>query len=115
MNFPANTNANRYSGTDRREYRRVRYVAPVEIEWGESIERGRTSNLSLGGMLVEMGNPLWLGAEFRARLRLEPAPVEVDCVVRRIIAGVGIAVEFTRMKPDDRERLQHLIESLPCY
>ena len=115
MPSPAKTNTNRYPGADRREHRRVRYIAPVEIEWGASIERGRISNLSLGGMLVEMGNPLWMGAEFRARLQLEPAPVEVECVVCRIIAGLGMAVEFTRVQAEARKRLQQLIESLPCY
>ncbi len=113
MTSAAANNANRHPGADRREHRRARYVAPVEIEWGTSIERARMTNLSLGGMLVEMENPLWMGAEFRARLQLQPAPVAVECVVRRIIPGVGMGVEFIRMEAEDRERVQQLIESLP--
>lgn len=98
---------------DRREHRRASYSAPVEIEWGSAIEGGRISNLSIGGMLVEMANPLWLGAEFHARVHLDNAPLEVDCVVKRIIPGTGMGVEFVTMKAEDRTRLQRLLEGLP--
>ncbi|MFQ5817697.1 MAG: PilZ domain-containing protein, partial [Terriglobia bacterium] len=100
-------------GIDRREHRRAHYSAAVEIERGAAIERGHTSNVSLGGMLVEMENPLWVGSEFRARVGLPEGPLEVDCVVKRIIAGTGMGVEFVAMKPNDRERLQKLLEGLP--
>lgn len=100
-------------GIDRREHHRASYRAPIEIERGAAIERGRTANLSLGGMLVEMENPLWVGAEFHTRLHLDDAPLEVDCVVTRVMAGTGMGVEFVAMKPGDRERLQKLLETLP--
>jgi c-di-GMP-binding flagellar brake protein YcgR len=100
-------------GIERREYRRANYVADVEIERGSATERVHTSNLSLGGMLVETMNPLWLGAEFRARILLGAKPVEVDCAVKRVIPGVGMGVEFVGLKPADRERLQQLLDSLP--
>lgn len=102
-----------FSGIERREHRRANYRAAVEIERGSVIERGQTSNLSLGGMLIEMENPLWLGAEFRARLQLSGGPLEIDCVVKRVLAGTGMAVEFLELKAADRERLQKLLESLP--
>lgn len=100
-------------GIDRREYRRANYSAPVEIQWGSSTEQGSTSDVSMGGMMVEMKNPLWLGAEFRARVTLGETPFEVDCVVKRILAGRGMGVEFVSMKAADRERLRKLLEGLP--
>lgn len=101
-------------GVDRREYFRARYFADVEIEWGSSKVRGRTANISLGGMLIEMENPLWLGAEFQARLSLgEGTPVEADCVVKQIVPNVGVGVEFIDLKPPDRARLRQLIDALP--
>ena len=101
-------------GLDRRESHRVRYFAEVAIEWGASVLRARIADISLGGMLVEMANPLWLGAEFLARLALDNGPpVEVTCVVRRIVPSVGMRVEFTDLKPADHTRLRQLIESLP--
>lgn len=101
-------------GLDRREHFRVRYFADVEIEWGSSKLRGRTADISLGGMLIEAHNPLWLGAEFLARLTLGVnEPLEVGCVVRWIVPGVGMGVEFADLKPADQARLRQLIESLP--
>ena len=75
---------------DRREYHRVHYHAEVEIEWGSSTVRGRTGDISLGGMLVEMQNPLWVGATFRASLSsTDGPPLAVDCVVRRVLPKLG--------------------------
>ncbi len=102
-----------FTGIERREYHRSNLSLEVEIERGSVVEHGWTVNLSLGGMLVEMENPLWLGAEFRARVHVEGKPIEVDCVVKRVIAGSGMGVEFMAMKPEDRERLQNLLGQLP--
>ena len=55
-------------GLDRREYFRARYFADVEIEYGSSKLRARSTDISLGGMLLETTNPLWVGAEFQARV-----------------------------------------------
>jgi len=101
-------------GLDRREYFRARYFADVEIDYGSSKLRGRTQDISLGGMLIEMENPLWQGAEFQARLLFggQP-PLGVECVVRQVIPNVGMGVEFLDLKPPDHTRLRKLIESLP--
>lgn len=122
-------------GIERREHRRVHYVVQVEIEWGSSKLQGHTANISLGGMLIEMEksdsvrptarktlggmliemeNPLWVGAEFLARIFLEKdAPLEAGCVVRRVVPGVGMGVEFTDMKSAEHSRLRQLMEDLP--
>lgn len=101
-------------GNDRREYFRGRYFGDIEIEWGSANIRTRTADISLGGALVEMPNPLWLGAEFFARFSLgDPEPLEVACVVRQILPGVGMGVEFLDLRPADLSRLRRLLETLP--
>lgn len=101
-------------GVDRREYHRARYYAEVEIEWGSSTVRGRTGDISLGGMLVEMENPLWVGATFRASLSsTDGPPLAVDCVVRRVLPSLGMGVEFTDLRGSDQQRLRALVERLP--
>lgn len=101
-------------GLDRREYFRARYFADVEIEYGSSKLHARTTDISLGGMLIEMPNPLWVGAEFQARVLLAAGPpLEVGCVVRQVVPNVGMGVEFLDLKPSDHTRLRQLIESLP--
>ena len=101
-------------GIDRREHHRIRYHAEVEIEWGSSTVRGRTGDISLGGMLVEMQNPLWVGATFRASLSsTDGPPLAVDCVVRRVLPSLGMGVEFTDLRGSDQQRLRALVERLP--
>jgi c-di-GMP-binding flagellar brake protein YcgR len=101
-------------GLDRREYFRARYFADVEIEYGSSKLRARSTDISFGGMLLETTNPLWVGAEFQARVSVsEGPPLEVPCVVRQVIPNVGMGVEFLELKPPDHTRLRQLIESLP--
>lgn len=100
-------------GIEKRESRRANYPAEVEIEWGSSTIRARTRNLSLGGMLLEMSNPLWMNAEFEARIALPDGPVRVHGIVRRLVGGVGIGVEFVEISPQDLGRLRQLIEGLP--
>jgi hypothetical protein len=101
-------------GLDRREYFRARYFADVEIEYGSSRLRARTQDISLGGMLIETTDPLWVGAEFRAWIGMaQGAPLEVVCAVRQVIPNVGMGVEFLDLKPPDHTRLRKLIESLP--
>ena len=101
-------------GLDRREYFRARYFVDVEIEYGSSKLRARTQDISLGGMLIEITDPLWVGAEFQARLALGAGPsLELGCVVRQVIPNVGMGVEFLDLKPPDHTRLRRLIEALP--
>ncbi len=101
-------------GFDRREHFRGHCIADVEIQWGSSALRGRTLTVSLGGMLVEMENPLWVGAEFLARVSLEEGePLELGCVVRQVLPEVGVGVEFLDLKPTEQARLHKLVQTLP--
>lgn len=101
-------------GLDRREYFRARYYADVEIERGSATLHARTSDISLGGMRLEMEDPLWVGAEFQARLGLpEGESLAVACVVRQVIPELGMGVEFLDLTPSAQARLRKLIESLP--
>lgn len=101
-------------GIDRREHHRARYFAEVEIQWGDTTLQAHTGDISLDGMLIEMRNPLWSGAEFLARLLLaQEAPLELACVVKRVVPGVGMGVAFTDVRPSDQTRLRRLIATLP--
>ena len=48
------------------------------------------------------------------RLHLpEGAPMEMVCVVKRHIPGVGMGVEYADVRPSDHIRLRRLVDSLP--
>ena len=102
------------SGLDRREVYRATYFAEVEYEWSGDKMRARLLNLSLGGMLIETRAPLPAMAQFVATLHLPEGPgMEAVCVVKRLVPGVGMGVEFLDLKPSDHIRLRRLVESLP--
>ena len=102
------------SGLDRREGYRSTYFAEVEYEWSGDKMRARLLNLSLGGMLIETRAPLPAMAQFVATLHLPEGPaMEAVCVVKRLVPGVGMGVEFLDLKPSDHIRLRRLVDSLP--
>jgi len=102
------------SGLDRREGYRSTYFAEVEYEWSGDKMHARLLNLSLGGMLIETRAPLPAMAQFVATLHLSEGPaVEAVCVVKRLVPGVGMGVEFLDLKPSDHIRLRRIVEALP--
>jgi c-di-GMP-binding flagellar brake protein YcgR len=103
-------------GLDKREDYRARYVADVDIEANGETHRGRTSDISLGGLMLEMDphTPLAAGSEILVRLPLlEGAPLELRCTVRQVIPGAGVGLEFVDLRPADRERIRRLLDKLP--
>jgi len=83
----------------------------LEIEWGSAVLRGKTRDISANGMFIESADTLWVGAGFTARLALD-RPVQMDCSVKRIEPGRGMAVSVTVSEEQHQRRYQDLIASL---
>lgn len=98
------------SGVERRRHARVALHIPVEIEWGSETLNAEVQDISLGGMFIATPNPLWVGARFASRLRAAD-PLDLDCVVRRVVPGSGMGVEFERVSPELRARLEAVVSS----
>ncbi len=97
---------------DRRRFPRHAVNAPVEIEWGSGTLHAKATDISLGGMFLKTTDPLWVNASFSARVLLaEPLPV--DCVVRRVVPGTGMGVQFDRLTTELRTQLESFLRSLP--
>jgi hypothetical protein len=90
---------------------RYPFHAGLLLEWGSALLRAEVTDLSSRGMFVKMTNPLWIGAQFRAKMALKE-PLEVHCVVRRVVPERGMGVEFLEIPVPSRERLGELIETL---
>ena len=67
--------------------------------------------MSQEGMMLRMPQPLWVGAAFKGRMALA-TPLVVDCVVRRVVPGQGMGVEFVGVPPASRDRLMALLDKL---
>lgn len=96
---------------ERRWATRYSFRAELEIEWGSAVLRGNTRDISSNGMFIESTDTLWVGAGFTARLALE-RPVKMDCSVRRVEPGRGMAVSVTVSEEQHQQRYQELITSL---
>jgi hypothetical protein len=94
---------------ERRRFCRVAVSAPVDIEWGSETLQAKTGDVSLCGMFVQTDDPLWLHARFAARIRTAD-PIPVDCIVRRVVPGRGMGVEFESLAEPVRAQLEKLID-----
>ena len=99
------------STIERRRHPRYTCSTDLEIEWGSEILRASVSNISNSGMFISTADPLWMRAEFSARIPLQQ-PLVLDCVVRRIEPGRGMGVEFRDLGPTMRKVLDEYIWKL---
>lgn len=96
---------------ERRRSHRYAFDAALEMEWGSAILHGRVCDISATGMFIAADDPLWVGATYSARLALEP-PLRLDCEVRRVEPGRGMAVTLVVPDAEDRARFAALLGSL---
>jgi len=73
---------------------------------------GEVLDLSTTGVLVRCSKDLEVGTTGRLGVDLGYDTIRVGAVVRRCIPKVGVAFEFTRMSPHDRELLRRLLMRL---
>jgi hypothetical protein len=96
---------------ERRWAPRYRFHADLEIEWGSTVMRARTRDVSANGMFIESVDPLWVGAGFSAQLTLDQ-PVRLNCSVKRVEPGRGMGVSISLAEDQNSQRYQELIELL---
>jgi hypothetical protein len=81
------------------------------MDWGAAVLEGAVRDISDGGMFVELTDPLWLGARFAARLTLKDAIV-LECVVRRVDPGRGMAVSYVVEEDSGQLAIAALLQRL---
>lgn len=96
---------------ERRWAPRYHFHADLEIEWGSTVLRARTRDVSSNGMFIESVDPLWVGAGFSAQLTLD-RPVRINCSVKRVEPGRGMGVSISIAEDQNSERYQELINGL---
>jgi hypothetical protein len=97
---------------ERREFYRRKFRADLEIEWGSATLIGIVRDIGPRGLFIELTPPLWVGAAFHARLIVNPV-LHLDCTVRRVEPGGGIAVSFEVSEENGKAQLEALLSALP--
>ncbi len=93
---------------ERRRHPRYPFQSDVEIHWGSDSLPALLTDVSLGGMFIATSNPLWVGATFTVKIALGE-PLNLNCVVRRVLPGKGMGVLFVDLEEAGRKRLEDLI------
>jgi len=102
---------------ERRSSPRAPLVAKVEAEATGHSFLAVTADVSAGGMRIHTANPLPVVAELRLRFVL-PGPegsqgvtIETGAVVRYVVEGTAMGVEFTSLDPAARAALARFVSS----
>ena len=72
----------------------------------------RVKTLGLGGLFISATDPPPVGTKIRLAFEVPGGSVRADAVVRDIIPGEGLGVEFTRIGLGDKLLLQKLLDRL---
>ena len=108
--------AKRTTSVEQRIATRVPIRVRVEYETLEDFLDDYSSNLSLGGMFVQTGQPLAIGTRFRLRFRLpdREKAIETYAVVRWVhdddtpsAEGRGMGIQFDDLSPKDQKSIKN--------
>ncbi len=94
----------------RREFARYQFQVKAEIMWQSRKIWGTVTDVSRGGMFIEMANAPCIGAHFTVHLALNE-PLRLTCVVRRVVPDLGIGVALS-VPEQSRKRFQALLLAL---
>jgi PilZ domain len=101
------------SGKPRR-YQRISLPKGMDVVWygagQQQVSRVRT--LGMGGAFICASISPPVGTDLKLIFQVPGGVVAAEGVVRNIVTGEGMGVEFTKLGPTDRVLLEQLLERL---
>jgi hypothetical protein len=87
------------------------FVSDIKVQWRTdgSYSTSRAADISAKGAFINTPNPLPVGTVLGLRLEAAGREITAQAVVRRVIEGDGMGIEFQAMSPDDRIRLDLMV------
>lgn len=97
-----------------RRYQRILLPKGMFVAWygGNDHQTSRVQTLGMGGVFVASTNPPPVGAVLRMVFEVPGGSVRADGIVRSVLPGQGMGVEFTKLGPQDRILLDRLLKRL---
>lgn len=95
---------------DQRATKRVSFIREIEIV---GVGKRRATDLSTGGMYIEMVADFQAGIEFELRFKLtdaDQAEIRVGARVLYIHPGIGAGVAFRDLSIQDEEKIQKWVD-----
>jgi hypothetical protein len=97
-----------------RRYSRISLPKGMRVAWhgGDLQLFSRVRTLSMGGLFISVSDPPPVGTKLRLSFEVPGGNVHAEAIVRNIVPGEGMGVEFTRLKLKDRILLEQLLKRL---
>jgi hypothetical protein len=98
----------------KRLYPRISLPKGMFVAWhgGDLQLFSRVKTLGMGGLFISVPNPPPVGTKLRLAFEVPGGNVRAEAIVRNIVPGEGMGVEFTRMDLKDKLLLQKLLKRL---
>jgi len=97
-----------------RRHQRISLPQGMSVTWYGSGQQqvSRVKTLSLGGLFLCGSHTLRVGTDLTLVFEVPGGMVLAEAVVRNIVPGEGMGVEFTKMNPQNRVLLEELLTRL---
>ena len=97
-----------------RRHQRISLPQGMSVTWhgGGQQQVSRVKTLSMGGLFLCGSNTLRVGTELTLVFEVPGGMVLAEAVVRNIVPGEGMGVEFTKMNTQSRVLLEGLLTRL---
>ena len=101
------------SKSDRR-YERIATPKGVWVAWqdGKQQNVSRVRDLNAGGLFIATPTPLALGSTVTLLLSVPEGEIRSHAVVRNVVPGEGMGVQFTELSQQDTIRVEKLVARL---
>jgi hypothetical protein len=98
----------------KRRYARITLPKGMYVAWhgGDLQLSSRVRTLGMGGLFISTPNPPPVGTQLRLAFEVPGGNVQADAIVRNIVPGEGMGVEFTKLRLKDRILLEKLLKRL---
>ena len=84
----------------------------VVLHGGDLQLFSRVRTLGRGGLFISVPNPPPVGTKLRLAFEVPGGNVQAEGIVRNIVRGEGMGVEFTKLRLKDRILLEQLLKRL---
>ena len=98
----------------KRQHPRISLPKGMFVAWhgGDLQLFSRVRTIGMGGLFISVPNPPPVGTKLRLAFEVPGGNVRAEAIVRNIVLGDGMGVEFTRIDLKDRILLQKLLKRL---
>lgn len=98
----------------KRKYARISLPKGMRVVWhGTDLQLfSGVRTLGMGGLFISVPDPPPVGTKLRLSFEVPRGNVHAEAIVRNIVPGDGMGVEFTKLALKDRLLLEKLLKRL---